>query len=87
MGWEKQRLELNESEPQRLKPGFFAVVAARLEVVPFPVAWGGNVNVKGKVKGSGQECPLHTIKAGGWVCPLHTVKGGWCVCPEIPRSA
>jgi hypothetical protein len=33
--------------------------AARLKAVPFPV------KIKVKVKGSGQECPLHTIKVRG----------------------
>jgi hypothetical protein len=33
--------------------------AARLNVVPFPVRVKGKIKIK--VKGSGQECPLHTV--------------------------
>ncbi len=45
-------------EAQRLKPGsWLGADVARVELVPFPI------NIKIKVRGSGQECPLHTIYA------------------------
>jgi hypothetical protein len=40
----------------------FRVFPQPLKAVPFPV----NFKIKIKVKGSGQECPLHTIKADHW---------------------
>jgi hypothetical protein len=59
---------LEEAAEKLAAPAIFSDLAApfgcaqgRLELVPFPNRLG-DLGIKINVKGSGQECPLHTSK-------------------------
>jgi len=61
-------VEFRVARPQRLKPGpLGGGLAARLNVVPFPVGDNAKfgdrdgVKIKIKVKSNGQECPFHQV--------------------------